>query len=245
MKYKICISYNGGRYSGFQSQKNGESIQGVLETTLSRVLVENIKIYGSGRTDAGVSALEQVCHFECCQTIDNCIKVRNYANSILPRDIRILSIESVDEQFHARFSAKSKMYEYYFYLSKVAIPVYDNFALQIDYDVNIDNMCKACEIFVGKHDFTSFCASGSSADNKIRVIDNAQILQVDDRLYKFVISGNGFLYNMVRIIVGTLIDVGRGKINYKDINEILLAKDRQKAGKTVEGKGLYLKKVIY
>ena len=244
MKYKIIISYDGKNYSGYQIQKNAITIQELLEKALMKVLGYDTKLVASGRTDAGVSAIEQVCHMETQNKID-IKRTIGYANSILPNDIRILSIAECSEDFHARFSAKQKTYEYFFYTSEHAIPVYDRIALHIDYPLRVDKMQIACQSILGTHDFSSFCASGSEADSKVRTIFNAEIVKLDDKLYKFVITGDGFLYNMVRIIMGTLIDVGRESIQIEDVEYIINAKDRKQAGKTAEGKALYLKKVEY
>jgi len=243
MRYKLEISYDGKNYSGFQVQLDKITIQGVLEEKLSIVLKENIKITGSGRTDAGVSAFSQICHFDFGGALD-CLKVLNYANHLLPSDIRISNIEVVQNDFNARYSAKSKQYDYYFYLGKVNA-IYEKFAVNAGYNLDIEKMNNACKYIVGEHDFTSFCASNTSIKDKVRIVYDAKIIKIDDDLYKFSIVGNGFLYNMVRIIMGTLIEIGRGKIEDYFMETIINSKNREMAGKTALSKGLFLKKVTY
>jgi len=244
MRYKLIISYDGTNYCGFQKQKNPNTVQEILENALCKVLKSNVSLVASGRTDAGVSAIEQVCHMDYDNAIDN-KKFLGYANSILPSDIRILDIDMIDNGFHARYSAKRKTYEYLFYVGKTHIPVYDNIASNIGYNVNLEDMKRACKEFLGEHDFSAFCASNTNVKDMTRTIYAIDIINVEDQLYKLVVTGNGFLYNMVRIIMGTLIEVGIGKKSYMDIAEIIKSKDRNKAGKTAEAKGLYLKKVEY
>lgn len=244
MRYIMKISYDGSNYCGYQIQIAKDTIQGRIENALEVVLKEKVSITASGRTDAGVSAIEQVCHFDCDQMLVS-RKVVGYLNTLLPSDIRIISIESTDDNFHARKLALSKIYEYYFYVSDNVLPVYEKIATKIGYNIDIESMQKACCFIKGEHDFSAFCASNTDVKDKIRVIYNISIIQVDENLYKLQIEGNGFLYNMVRIIMGTLVSVGMGKLTPKDIQTIIESKDREKAGKTIASKGLYLKKVIY
>lgn len=244
MRYKLIISYNGNIYSGLQVQKDKVTIQGILEDTLSKVLREEVSVVASGRTDAGVSAIEQVCHIDINNLVDE-RRLIGYTNSLLPSDIRVIDIIRVDETFHARFSSKRKTYEYLFYLGQGNIPVYDNIATYIGYNVDINAMISACKYFIGEHDFSAFCASNTDVKDKVRTIFDMSITPINDRLYKLSITGNGFLYNMVRIIMGTLVGVGLNKIRLEDIPNIISSKDRGKSGKTMPSKGLYLKKVDY
>ena len=243
MRYKLIISYIGDNYSGYQKQLNKITIQETLEKALTEVLRYNISIVASGRTDAGVSAFMQVCHFDVMDDI-NTQRTIGYANRLLPEDIRILGIEKVEEDFNARYSAKEKTYEYYFYIGYES-PIYDKLATYIGYNVNVDEMKSACKSFLGEHDFSSFCASNTEVKSKVRKILDIKIMDIDENLFKLSITGNGFLYNMVRIIMGTLASVGLGKIKKEDIMSIINSKDRGKAGKTMPSKGLYLKNVIY
>lgn len=241
-RYILKISYDGGNYSGYQIQKDKDTIQKHLEDVLSEVCKENISIVASGRTDAGVSAICQVCHFDTEKEIVE-HKVLSYANALLPKDIRILDISKTNVSFHARFGAKQKTYEYYFYIG-MENAVYDKFAVHVAKDLDIDSMILSCKEFEGEHDFSSFCASNTDIKDKVRKIYKCEIINVDNGLYRMEITGNGFLYNMVRIIMGTIINVGLGKLNYIDIMSIMNAKDRNLAGKTMPARGLVLKNVI-
>lgn len=243
MRYLLNISYDGENYSGFQIQPNKTTVQEVIEKVLTDVFKQPIKIIASGRTDAGVSAISQVCHFDYDGGID-AFKTRGYINHLLPNDIRVLSIEQTNQDFHARYSSKRKQYDYLFYIGD-NIPVYDKFAVNFGNNLKIDEMINACQYLIGEHDFTSFCASNTEVKDKVRIIDSADIIKIDDYLYKFSIVGNGFLYNMVRIIMGTLVDIGRGKLQPIQMANIIQSKDRNNAGKTAPAKGLYLKKVTY
>lgn len=243
MRYILKISYNGKNYSGFQIQKDKDTIQGNLERVLGTVCKEDIKVVASGRTDAGVSAICQVCHFDVNAPILT-HKVLSYANVLLPKDIRILEIEKIDEDFHARYSAKRKTYEYYFYIG-MENAYYDDNAMYVARELNIEDMCKGAKFIVGEKDFSTFCASNTDIKDKVRTIYKCDIEKVNDNLYKLIICGNGFLYNMVRIIMGTLISIGLGKIKLDELPAIIEAKDRKYAGKTMPSKGLVLKNVEY
>ena len=244
MRYIIKISYDGTNYSGYQKQPNKITIQETIENAMLQVFNTSVDIVASGRTDAGVSAIEQVCHFDIDKEID-IRKSIGYMNSLLPKDIRVLDIMVVDDNFHARFTAKRKTYEYYFYVSREPIPVYDNMATLVGYNIDMDKVFNCVKHFEGTHDFSAFSASNTAVVDKVRTIHEIGITQVDDCLYKLVITGNGFLYNMVRIVMGTIVDVGMGKIAVDDIPKIIESCDRKKAGKTISAKGLYLKKVVY
>lgn len=242
MRYKLTLSYDGSNYSGFQIQKDKDTIQKRLENALSIVLKDNINIIACGRTDAGVSAIECICHFDYDEI--NIGRTIGYSNNLLPEDIRINNIEVVEDNFHARYSAKKKTYNYFFYVDG-EIPVFERFATNIGYNINIESMKFACKYFEGEHDFSAFCASNTSVKDKVRTIYSAKIIDMGDNLYKFEITGNGFLYNMVRIIMGTLVMIGRGKLSINDIEKIIKGKDRSLSGKTMPSKGLFLKKVYY
>ena len=244
MRYIFKFSYDGTNYSGYQRQKDKISVQEIIENAFYQIFKREVSIVASGRTDAGVSAIEQTAHFDIDEHIDT-KRIVGYINSILPKDIRANSIEEADDSFHARYLAKQKTYEYLFYTGVDVIPVFDRIASHIGYNINISAMIEACKFFIGEHDFTSFCASNTSIKDKVRTIYDMGITSISDRLYKLTVTGNGFLYNMVRIIMGTLCDVGMGKIQSSDIKDIILCKDRSKAGKTAEAKGLYLKNVRY
>ena len=153
----MTISYDGGNYSGFQCQNNKTTVQGEIEKSLQIIFKRHIPIVTSGRTDAGVSAICQICHFDVDEVID-CNKICGYMNAVLPNDIRINGIKPAPEEFHARYSSKKKTYEYYFYIGHDIVPFYEKFAVNVGYNVNIDDMKKACKFLIGIHDFSAFCA---------------------------------------------------------------------------------------
>lgn len=241
--YKMIVQYNGKNYSGWQIQENKSTIQGCLEHAIFNVTGENVSVVGSGRTDAGVSALGQVANFFIEQEFEPG-KLGRAINAHLPQDISVDSVEIVDDKFNSRFCAKTKTYNYYFYVSPTRKPLLDKFALQVKY-ANISDMQLACEYIVGTHNFKSFVARNSGKTCFERTVNTCTITNIGDCLYKLEISGNGFLYNMVRIIMGTLILIGEGKRKPSAMADIILAQDRTKAGKTVEPVGLVLQKVEY
>lgn len=241
--YKIIVQYDGKNYSGWQKQTQKNTIQGCLEEAVNLVTGEVVEVVGSGRTDAGVSAIMQVANFHIKSEFEP-NKLARALNARLPQDISVQSAEIVADDFNSRFCAKTKTYNYYFYVSQLRKSLLDNFALQIK-NANVLDMQKACEYVVGTHDFRSFVARNSGKTCFERTVFECKIENVKDCLYKLVISGNGFLYNMVRIIMGTLILVGEGKRKPSAMTDIILAKDRTKAGKTVSPIGLVLEKVEY
>ncbi len=234
------IAYDGSRYCGWQVQDNKITIQGVLENAIFSVTGERISLFASGRTDASVSAICQIAHFDCDSLKSDFV---GHLNTVLPEDIRVLSVEKVGDDFNARYDAKRKTYRYYFYTGRVNNPYYDRFASHIKHTLDLGTMQTALKWLNGEHNFKCFCASHSSVKDYVRKVYKAT-LKCDNGLYTFEITGNGFLYNMVRIIVGTLIDIGRGKIT-DDIRTIIASQDRNRAGKTAEAKGLVLVNVEY
>ena len=242
-RIKIEFAYDGRNFSGFQTLKDKRTIQGTLEEALSKLLNEPIKIVGSGRTDAGVSALRQVAHFDTNSTIiatNICFAV----NKLLPQDLQVYSSKKVSDNFHARFSAKSKTYKYMVYESQHINPVYQNFMYRSDKQLDVQKMIKASTFLIGKHNFKAFATFDKDVKNFERIINKIEINKKGN-IISFVINGNAFLYNMVRIIVGTLIDVGNGKIQPEDVKKILDSKDRRNAGKLVSANGLSLIDVFY
>lgn len=243
MNIGLDISYVGTRYSGWQVQPGKDTIQGELEKALEKVFGNPINTTASGRTDAGVSAYCQVVNFvaETNIPVERLVYV---INEHLPSDIRVLRSYQVADDFNARYSAKRKTYEYHFYFGDVENAITSKHSLFVKGNLDIESMKKACKILQGEHDFTSFCASDTDVVNKVRTIYDIDILECDNG-YKLVITGNGFLYNMVRIIMGTLIGVGYGRFKIDDISTILEAKDRSKAGHTAPPMGLLLLNVQY
>lgn len=242
-KFKVEIEYLGANYSGWQIQEGKNTIQGELTNAIKSVTGEDVVVSGSGRTDAGVNAYAQVASFSINKDI-SAEKLVKALNAKLPSDIAVKNAQEVTEDFDARFSAKTKTYYYYFYVAEVRSPIKDRFALQVPY-ADTMAMNKACKYLVGTHNFKSFVARNSGKTNFERTIYSASVEQVQEDLFVFKICGNGFLYNMVRIIMGTLISVGQNKLRPDDVQSIIQACDRTKAGKTVPPVGLMLKSVEY
>ena len=241
---KITIEYDGTKYNGWQTQKNGSGIQEMITNAIHQVCLDVDKINGAGRTDAGVHAFGQIANF----FTDSNVPVKKMAtaiNAFLPKDIVVKSAEEVDKDFHSRYSAKGKKYMYVVNNSETrsALDFYREYYLP--YKVDYKKIKKAAEYFEGTHDFRGFMASGSSVKDTVRTISKIHIKKRDDGRIIFNFVGDGFLYNMVRILVGTLLDVGIGKINPEDVKDIILSKNRTKAGKTAPAQGLYLVEVYY
>lgn len=239
---KITIQYNGKNYCGWQKQPDSLGIQGNIEYAIKEITGEKVKINGSGRTDAGVHAIGQVANFK----IDSKIpvnKIPDALNSKLPKDISVIDAEEVDEDFHARYSANGKIYRYLIYNSRYRNPILKDISYQVKYDLDFEKMKKEAESLLGTHDFCGFMGSGSSVKDTIRTIRSVKI-EKEGNLIIFEFEGNGFLYNMVRILSGTLIDIGRGKIT-ESMEEIIKSKNRSNAGHTAPAHALFLKKVFY
>ncbi len=243
-RIKLIIQYDGANFSGFQVQPEKRTIQGEVEKVLEFLFKEKIKLYASGRTDAGVSAYAQVCHFDTEQKVNE-NKLCDSLNALLPDDIGVVSCEWVDESFDSRFSVKRKTYSYNFYVSKHKMPLFEKKAVRLNSNISVQLMAEACKFLVGTHDFESFVSKKSGKTDFVRTIYDAKIISNDDGTYSFEITGNGFLYNMVRIIFGTLVKVGLKKIQPNEILSIILSKDRSKAGKTMPAYALFMKNVDY
>lgn len=241
---KMVIAYDGTNYHGFQRQKNALSIQEVLEETMSPIFGHPIKVIASGRTDTGVHAHGQAVNFETTAKIP-IEKVPIAINSRLPRDIAVLSAEEVSADFHARFSAEEKTYAYQLLISDCPDPFAAAYVWQVKKTLQLDVMRQALSIIVGTHDFSSFEASGSAVRDPVRTIYEATLTEDGDHRVTIRFRGNGFLYHMVRNLVGTLVDVGLGRTSLKDFSAILEARDRRKAGVTAPPQGLFLENVRY
>jgi tRNA pseudouridine38-40 synthase len=245
-RIKCIASYDGTNFNGFQSQPqpNNRTVQGQIERALQKIHKgENTTIFASGRTDAGVHAYGQVFHFDSrlAITISNW---KRALNTNLPKDIYIRSVEEIDSSFHARYDVKEKTYRYRV-LNREAVDVFQrNLLYHYPYPLDINKMKIATEYLVGTHDFTTFSSAKTSVTDKVRTLYQVDIHKQDDEIV-FELRGNGFLYNMVRIIVGTLLEVGNGKRDPIDISTILKQRDRRSAGKTIPGYGLYLWNVFY
>lgn len=245
---KLTIEYEGTRYCGWQKQKGLPSIQEILENKISQITQEKISLCGSGRTDAGVHALGQVANFRTCCTTIPCKKLPLILNRLLPSDIRIKKAEKVEDSFHARYSALSKIYHYYIlnnYKSEYYTPIFlRNYTYCVYRKIDLEKIRKAISFLYGEHDFSSFACAGSSIKNTVRTIKKAKVINKGN-IICFHFEANAFLYKMVRTMVGTLLDVGYGKIDYLDVKKILEAKDRKMGGRVVPAKGLFLMKVNY
>ena len=240
---KLTIEYDGKEYNGWQKQPNKLNIQGEIERAIETITGEKVELNASGRTDAGVHGLGQVANFKTNSKIPT-DKFAIAINSQVKNSIRIINAEEADERFHSRYNCKQKTYRYIINNSPYGSAVYRNLEYHMPIKLDFDKMKKAIKYFEGQHDFKGFKASGTSSKSSIRTIYKAEIKQDGDRII-IELTGNGFLYNMVRIISGTLLDVGLGKINPDDIPSIIESKDRTKAGKTLPPQGLYLVKVDY
>lgn len=239
----MIVQYDGSGYHGWQRQSHLKSVQQTLEKTLSKVFNQTIQIDGSGRTDAGVHALGQCISFKVDLTmpIEN---VKFVVNRRLPNDIYVKSVTLQPDDFHARYCSIGKTYIYKIYKEKGRSPFLDKYAFHIEHDLDENAIRLAMDHFVGTYDFKTFMASGSSAENTIRTIYRFD-LEVTDTTFEFTITGDGFLYNMVRIIIGSLIHVGTGKISASDIPSIIASGDRNRAKYTAPAHGLYLISVYY
>ncbi|WP_425445953.1 tRNA pseudouridine(38-40) synthase TruA [Dethiothermospora halolimnae] len=240
---KLTIQYDGTNYYGWQIQPNVVTVQQKVQDAIIKITKEKIKIHGAGRTDRGVHGLGQTASFYTNSNIP-ADKIKFALNSMLPDDIAIIDSQDMDKNFHARYSAKGKIYKYRIYNNKIRSPIFRNYSYHVPYDINYDKMKKASEYFLGEHDFIAFMASGSKVKDTFREIYDINF-EKRDNIIDITFKGNGFLYNMVRIIVGTLLDVGKGKIEGKEILHIIKSKNRNNAGPTAKPQGLYLKKVLY
>lgn len=228
---------------GWQKQPNKLNIQGEIERAIETITGEQVDLTASGRTDAGVHALAQVANFKTNSTLP----IEKFAvaiNSKLKKSIRIQKAEEVDERFHSRYNCKQKTYRYIINNGEQGSAIYRNLEYYVPVKLNVEEMKKAIKYFEGEHDFKGFKASGTSSKSSVRTIYKTNIIEDEERI-KIELTGNGFLYNMVRIISGTLVDVGLGKIKPEEIPSIIESKDRKKAGKTLPPYALYLVKVEY
>ena len=240
---KLTIEYDGKDFNGWQKQPNKLNIQGEIERSIKDITGEDVDLIASGRTDAGVHALGQVANFKTDSNIPD-EKIPIALNTKLKRSIRILAAEEVDERFHSRYNCKKKTYKYVINNSANGTAIYRNLEYNFSQELNVDKMNEAVKYFIGEHDFKGFKASGTSSKSSVRTIYDAKVYKNGDRV-NIELTGNGFLYNMVRIISGTLIDVGIGKILPEEVTDIINSKERTKAGKTLPPNGLYLIKVEY
>lgn len=240
---KLTIRYDGTRYAGWQSQKNGLAIQDVIQDTIRTITGERVNLIGSGRTDAGVHAEAQPANFNTKSKIPH-KKLQMALNRMLPKDIAIIHIEEASSKFNAQKSAKSKLYRYTIMNNDYMDPLIRHFAAKCFFKLDIALMCKAAKDLVGRHDFRAFKAVDGEEKNSVRTVKSIKIKKVGD-LITIYIEANGFLYNMVRNIVGTLVEVGRGKFRVEQVKDIIRKRDRKFCGPTMPAKGLCMIKVRY
>lgn len=246
IRYKATIAYDGTNFSGFQIQPSERTVQGEIEKVLKRINKKQfIRIHPSGRTDAGAHAAGMVFHFDYSSKIsqDGLFKA---INTLIPFDISLLQLEQVANDFHARYHAKAKTYIYRVHNHKIRDPFNRNFVYQHAYAMDSERIKKALAVVIGTHDFTSFCSTRTDKENKVRTIYDIKV-EKDSTLNEWIFTfyGDGFLYNMIRIIMGTMLPIADGRWDVSRMQEILNAKDRNLAGPTLTARGLCLKEVHY
>ena len=243
-RVKLTLSYDGTAYRGFQVQPNGTTIQAVLEEALSRLLQEPVKLRAAGRTDAGVHAREQAADFGDSGNRPLETVLRG-GNALLPPDIRILSAAEAPESFNARRDAKEKEYRYFLQLHPVASPFFSRYSWHLEKPLDLDAMRAGLRHVVGEHDFSAFRGQGCTAKTTVRTIHRAELREEIPPLYSVSIAGTGFLRHMVRNLVGTVVDAGKGKIPPDRMRDLLAMKSRSEAGPTAPAHGLFLWQVTY
>ena len=241
---KLLIQYDGTNYLGWQVQAQGPTVQGTLEEKLALLTGEKVSLLGSGRTDSGAHALGQVANFKTKSRMEACT-IQKALNSLLPPDIAVIGVEEVDEDFNARGSAKSKIYEYRILNREIRSVFHREYAWHIPQRLNLREMKKATRILIGEHDFSSFRSVGTPTKTAIRKVFKAEWKRNKEGFLRFEIEATGFLKQMVRAIVGTLVEVGKSKITVEEFREILESKDRKNGGPTAPAHGLFMKEVKY
>lgn len=251
MRYFIHLAYDGTRFHGWQIQPNGISVEGEIERCLSTLLREPIDIVGAGRTDAGVHARHMAAHFDfptlstpMNQAPDiDCAQLRYRLNRMLPPDISIYRIEPVDDDLHARFSATKRTYHYYVHTEK--IPFKRQYSWECHFSLDFSKMNEAAELLLQYEDFACFCKSHTDVKTTLCDVSEAKWIKQDDGSWYFRISANRFLRNMVRAVVGTLVEVGRGRMTIEEFRQVIEGKKRTQAGESMPGNALFLEKVEY
>lgn len=239
----LTISYNGTNYHGWQRQPNGITVQETLERGLFKVLGVDTCVHGCSRTDAGVHAKMFCCHLDCADNIPNEAFLKGL-NSVLPNDVAVLDCTTVGNDFHARFDTKGKTYVYNIYNSSTKDPFLMPFVWQIERPLYCERMNEFCKRIVGTHDFYGFSSSGRTVQDTVRTVTECSVSKDGEKI-KLKITADGFLYNMVRIIVGTAVDVSSGRLKPDCADEVFKTKCREKAGITAPPQGLFLEKVYY
>ena len=242
--YKIILSYDGSRYDGWQRQGNTErTIQGKLESVLSRLDGQTVELRGAGRTDAGVHARGQVADFRL-EHDPSPAEVQEYLNHYLPEDIAVRSCETCDPRFHSRLSATGKRYVYRIWNCSVPNVFERKYLTTWPQELDLDTMQQGASLLLGTHDFKAFCANKKFKKSSVRTLTALNIERLGNEV-RFTFEGDGFLYNMVRILTGTLVEIGMGERNAEDIPTILTSLDRMQAGRTMPPQGLILDEVFY
>lgn len=242
-RIKLTLGYDGTAYSGWQRQPNQDTVQSRLEQAVKKLTGEEVSVQGSGRTDTGVHALAQVAHFDT----ESSINVKNFVsglNHFLPPDIRVNSATEVDVLFHSRFSAVEKTYCYLIYESDTDIAVLTNKAVRVKDRLSVKKMQDAATAFVGEHDFRSFQSTNADTATSVRTVKSVRVVRRDG-LIRIYATANGFLYNMVRLMVGTLVRAGKGEIDYNGIRELIERADKHAVTEVMPACGLYLVEVKY
>ena len=248
MRYFVTFSYDGARYHGWQIQPNGDSVQQRLQWALSTLLREDVSVTGAGRTDAGVHARKMVAHFDTEACFDapvgiNCPQLAYKLNRLLPQDIAIQEIVQVSDDMHARFSATSRMYRYYIHTSKD--PFLRAYSCEIHYPLDFAAMNEAAHQLLSYEDFGAFCKSGADVKTTLCHVTVAEWHQTSASTWYFEIRANRFLRNMVRAVVGTLIEVGRGRLSQEEFRRVVEGKRRTEAGESMPGHALFLEDIVY
>lgn len=243
MRVAFIVEYDGTDYAGWQIQKNDITVQQKIEEALLTLNKGHITVTGAGRTDSGVHAKGQCGHFD----IDSDIPAEKFTfilNTRLPKDIRIKKTWEVSEDFHSRFSAKGKRYIYRIFNAPYSSALMGRFTMHVPENLDIEKMRQAAQFLVGTHDFKAFCAQGSSVKTTVRTVSKVEVTK-ENELIEITVEGTGFLYNMVRIIAGTLIEVGKNKKTPEMVKEIIEGKTRKEAGMTADAQGLTMDEVFY
>jgi len=242
--FKMTVEYDGSAYCGWQRQENGKSIQQLLEEAIKLITGQKVSVIGSGRTDAGVHALNQVGSFKCSSKLP-VNKIFLGMNSVLPPDIVVKELEEVADDFHALRDVKSKVYVYKICNQRLRPALGRNYFWHIRYPLDIGKMKKAAKYLIGTHDFSCFCATGTDVKNRVRTIVYVEIKTGDEGIIEIKVESHGFLKYMVRNIIGTLVEVGRGKREPEEMKTIIESRNRNIAGVTAPACGLFLMEVKY
>ena len=242
-RYFIYLAYDGTAYHGWQIQPNGESVQECLMRALATLMRREVEVIGAGRTDAGVHALGQVANFhtESAMSVE---EILEYCNRYLPEDIAVVEVSEAAPRFHSRLNATGKRYRYRIINSQIPDVFWRRYATEEPEELDLDAMRKAAELLLGEHDFKAFTSAKKSKKSTVRRIDEIRIERIENRV-EFVFTGNGFLHHMIRILMGTLLEVGKGIRTPESVTDILKSGDRAKAGALVPAKGLVLEEVFY